>query len=41
MSIVTVRVDVPDPPEMFEILTVAMGPVGETDVLSVTVPVNP
>jgi hypothetical protein len=41
VSIVTVRVDLPDPPEMFELLTAALGPVGETDVLSVTAPANP
>lgn len=36
-----VRVDVPEPPETLELLIVALGPDGETDVLSVTVPVNP
>jgi hypothetical protein len=37
----TVRVDVPEPPEMVDVLRVAVGPVGETVVIRVTVPVNP
>lgn len=37
----TVRVADPDPPEMVEVLNVAVGPVGETFELSVTVPVKP
>ena len=36
-----VRVDAPDPPEMFELLIVTVGPDGETDALSVTARVNP
>ncbi len=36
-----VSVEVPEPVEMFELLIVALGPDGETDVLSVTVPANP
>jgi hypothetical protein len=34
----TVRVDVPEPPERLEVLREAMGPAGATVVLSVTVP---
>jgi hypothetical protein len=37
----TVRVDVPDPPEMVDVLNVAVGPVGEMVVVRVTVPVKP
>jgi hypothetical protein len=37
----TVRLEVPEPPGMFELLNVTVGPDGETDTLNVTLPVKP